>query len=74
MTKLLNDALDALQRLPADRQDYIARAILALANEGEPEEIDPRDLPALLEGLEQIERGEFASDEEVHAIFRRLRE
>jgi hypothetical protein len=74
MTKLLHEALDALQRLPPDRQDHIARAILALADEGEPEAIDPRDLPAVLDGLEQIERGEFASDEEVEAIFRRLKE
>jgi len=74
MTDLLHEALEALQRLPPERQEHIARAILALANDGEPEEIDPEDLPAVLEGLAQVERGEFASDEEVEALFRRLKE
>jgi predicted transcriptional regulator len=74
MTDLLHEALEALQRLPRERQDYIARAILALADDGDPQEIDPEDLPAVLEGLAQTERGEFASDEAVEALFRRLRE
>ena len=74
MTDLLHDALEALQRLPPERQDYITRAILALADDAEPEEIDPRDLSAVFDGLAQIERGEFASDEEVQALLRRLEE
>ncbi|HZY14737.1 MAG TPA: hypothetical protein VFE89_18680 [Beijerinckiaceae bacterium] len=44
MTDLLHEALETLQRLPRERQDYIARAILALADHGEPEEIDPEHL------------------------------
>jgi predicted transcriptional regulator len=74
MTGLLHQALEALQRLSPERQAYIARAILALADDAKPEDIDPRDAPAVLEGLAQIERGEFASDEEVQALFRRLKE
>jgi predicted transcriptional regulator len=74
MTDLLHEALEALQRLPRERQEYIARAILALADNREPEEIDPEDLPAVLEGLAQAERGEFASHEAVESLFRRLRE
>ncbi|HEX3179848.1 MAG TPA: hypothetical protein VHR44_01095 [Beijerinckiaceae bacterium] len=74
MTDLLHDALEALQRLTPERQDFITRAILALADDGEPEEIDPRDLSAVFDGLAQIERGEFASDEEVQALLRRLEE
>lgn len=74
MKDLLHEALEALQRLPPERQDYIARAILALADDGEPEEIDPRDLSAVLDGLAQIARGEFASDDEVEGLFRRLEE
>ena len=74
MTDLLHEALDALHRLPPERQEYIARAILALADDGEPEETDREDLPAVLEGLAQAERGEFASDATVGALLRRLRE
>ena len=42
MTKLLERALEAVRKLPADSQDEIARAMLNLAgNDGEPEIIDP---------------------------------
>jgi hypothetical protein len=73
MTKLLEKALQAVRRLPADSQDEIARAMLTLAGgEGEPEEIDPAHLSAVLEGLAQAKRREFASHAEVEAAFRRF--
>lgn len=73
MTELLEKALEAVRRLPVDAQDDIARAMLALVdNESEPEPTDPADLPALLEGLAQAKRGEFAGDAEVEAAFRRF--
>jgi hypothetical protein len=73
MTELLKRALDAVSRLPPEAQDDIARAILELAgNEGEPEPIDPADLSAVLEGLAQADRREFATDAEVEAAFRRF--
>ena len=73
MTKLLEKALEAVRRLPPDSQDQIALAMLSLSvNDGEPEKIDPADLPAVLEGLAQARRGEFATDAEVEAAFRRF--
>ena len=73
MTKLLEKALEAVRRLPPDSQDQIALAMLSLsANDGEPEKIDPADLPAVLEGLAQARRREFATDAEVEAAFRRF--
>jgi hypothetical protein len=42
------------------------------ASGGEPEEIDAADLPAVLEGLAQAKRRQFASDAEVEAAFRRF--
>jgi hypothetical protein len=74
MTELLEKALDAVRRLSPEDQDVIARAMLALAGEeDEPEAIDPEHLPDVLESLEQARRGEFASEEEVQAAFRRFR-
>jgi hypothetical protein len=71
MTKLLERALEAVSRLPAANQDEIARVMLRLAaNDGEPEEIDAAHLPAVLEGLAQAKRREFATDAEVEAAFR----
>ena len=73
MTKLLDQALEAVRRLPPAAQDDIARAMLQLAaGDNEPEEIDAAHLPAVLEGLAQAKRREFASDADVEAAFRRF--
>lgn len=73
MTKLLERAFEAAQRLPADSQDEIARVMLSLIeDEVEPEGIDPVHLPDVLEGLAQAKRRQFATDEEVEAAFRRF--
>lgn len=73
MTKLLERALEAVRRLPPSSQDEIARAMLQLAaGDGELEEIDAAHLPAVLEGLAQAKRREFATEAEVEAAFRRF--
>lgn len=72
MTKLLEKAVEAVRKLPSDDQDEIARAMLTLASGGEPEQIDAAHLPAILEGLAQARRREFATDAEVEAAFRRF--
>jgi hypothetical protein len=73
MTKLLKQALEAVQKLPAESQDEIARAMLMLAGDEEtPEPIDPAHVPDVLESLAQVRRRQFASDAEVEAAFRRF--
>jgi DNA-binding transcriptional regulator YdaS (Cro superfamily) len=73
MTTLLEQAIEAVRRLPAETQDDIARTILHLAaSEVEAEPIDPAHLAAVLEGLAQAKRREFATAEEVEAAFRRF--
>ena len=73
MTKLLDKALEAVRRLPPDSQDEIARAMLTLSEgDSEAEPIDAADLPAVLEGLAQAKRRDFATDAELEAIFRRF--
>jgi hypothetical protein len=73
MTELPKMAVEAVRRLPPEDQDDIARVMLVLAGlEEEPEPIEPDHLPAVLEGLAHAERGEFASDAEVAAAFRRF--
>lgn len=57
----------------SDEQERIAEAILALTGEElEPESVEPADLPAVLEGLEQATRGEFVSEQEIEAIWQRF--
>lgn len=71
MTKLLDDAVAVVSALPSDRQDAIAAAMLDLV-ERDVQAIDPEHLAAIDEGLAEVERGEFASDDEVAAAFRRF--
>ena len=61
MTKLLNEAFEALGRMPLDAQDNVARALLGLAEPGTPRDIEPEHLAAVLDGMAQAERGEFAA-------------
>jgi hypothetical protein len=70
---LLDKALEVVRQLPSEEQDEIARTILHLATRnGEPEPIDPAHLPAVIEGLAQARRREFATDAEVEAAFCRF--
>jgi hypothetical protein len=73
MTKLLDEALEAVRRLHPSSRDEIAQAMLALAGDvGDLEEIDPAHLSATLEGVAQAKRRQFATDDEVEAAFRRF--
>lgn len=73
MTERLDRAIASVRNLDPEAQDRIASAMLSLLDEDEPEEIDPEHLPDVLASLAEADRGEFASDEAVRAIFERLR-
>jgi len=69
----LEEALEAVRRLPPKSQDEIARAMLHLAaGEGAPEPVAAAHLAAVLEGFAQAKRREFSSDSEIEAAFRRF--
>jgi hypothetical protein len=73
MTKLLDQALEAVRRLPPDSQDQIALVMLSLSgNEGAPEETDADHLPAVLKGLAQAKRRQHAFGHEIEDAFRRF--
>lgn len=66
MTKLLAEALAATDKLPPDVQDDLARMILAFTErESEVYVLSEEELAA----LDEAERGGFASDEEVAALW-----
>jgi predicted transcriptional regulator len=66
MTKLLEQAIARVRELPAEDQDALATALLALAGEStEVVHLDDETRAAVDEGLTQASRGEFVSDEEV---------
>ena len=71
MSHTIDEAIEALRRLPQARQRELAGYILKLASEEDgAEDVDAEHIPAVLEGLEQIARGERATEEEVEAAYR----
>jgi hypothetical protein len=71
MTKLLDRALEAARNLPPDAQDDIARVVLQLAgsDESEPVALLPEERAAIAASKAAAARGEFASDEQVRAVW-----
>ncbi len=69
MPHTIDQAIEALRNLSPARQEELAGYLCHLAvDERAPE--DPAHLPAVLEGLAQLKRGERAAPEEVESAFR----
>jgi predicted transcriptional regulator len=70
MTELLERAVETMRGLPAETQDALARILLELAGE-DPSllQLSPDDEKSLRASLLEAERGEFATDEEIRAIW-----
>jgi predicted transcriptional regulator len=70
MTRLLERAVERMRVLPDAMQDELARLVLQLAGEEQPVvRLTSEEDAALDASLAEAERGEFASDEEVEAIW-----
>lgn len=71
MTKLLDDAMEAARNLPDDTQDSIARVVLRLAgNDDEtPVPLSPAERAAIAISKAAASRGEFATDDQVRAVW-----
>ena len=71
MTKLLEQAIDTARRLPPDEQDDIARAIIRLAGASDdaPIPLTPEEREAIAKSKAAAARGEFATDDEVRAVW-----
>jgi predicted transcriptional regulator len=71
MTKLLEKAIAKVRELPAEDQDVVAVAVLAMAEERQLAPLDEETRAAIREGLEQARRGEFVRDEEIETLWKR---
>jgi hypothetical protein len=71
MTKLLEQALEAARSLPPNEQDDIARLVLRLtgADEEPPITLSPEERAAIAASQDAAARGEFATDEQVRAVW-----
>jgi predicted transcriptional regulator len=71
MTELLEFAIHCAGGLSNERQDQAAPAILRFVEAEQGLEVTDDDhVASIRRGLAQIRRGEFASNEEIEAVYR----
>ncbi|HEY3908897.1 MAG TPA: hypothetical protein VGM07_03300 [Stellaceae bacterium] len=73
MNKLLDRAFAVVRTLPPEAQDHIARIILRLtgADDAPPVPLTSNEQAAIAGSKAAAARGEFATDEEVRAVWAR---
>jgi hypothetical protein len=70
MTKLLEQAVETVRGLPPEVQDDLARILLQLAGKDQLViQLSDAEEASLAESLAQADRGEFATDERIRAIW-----
>ncbi len=71
MTKLMEEAIESLRRdVPPEYQDDVARAVMQLTGKDQSVyKLTPEEEADLDEADAEIARGEFATDEEVRAVW-----
>jgi predicted transcriptional regulator len=75
MTKdQINAVLDRVRTWPPERQEDAVKVLLQMEAAGtEVYELSEEELADIEEGLREIERGEVATEQEVSALFSRIR-
>ncbi|MFP5075806.1 hypothetical protein ACLE20_00710 [Rhizobium sp. YIM 134829] len=73
MTALLDYAMETARTLPPERQDEIARMVLAYASDEDLIHLTPEEDADLREAQAEMQRGEFATNEEVEAVLSKFR-
>jgi predicted transcriptional regulator len=72
MTRVLDDVIEKVRKLPEDRQAYVAEVLEQIIAAGGDLFTVPEDhRAAVLEGLEQAERGEIVNDDEMAALWKK---
>ena len=70
MTRLLDEAITTVAALPDERQDELARILLQLAGaEQPPYVLTPEEEADLDASIAEAKHGDFATDEEIRAIW-----
>jgi predicted transcriptional regulator len=74
MTKeQIETVLDRVRSWPKERQEEAVEMLLYLETKGEVYILSDEERESVRQGLAEAERGEFASDEEIEALFGRFR-
>ena len=74
MIKALEQAVEKVKKLSEERQEYAAAVLEQIAESGEGfYTLTDEERRLVREGLEQLDRGELATDAEVRAVFDKCR-
>ncbi len=74
MIKVLEQAIEKVRKLPKEQQEYAAEVLEQIAEAGEAIYILSDEERLLVrEALEELDRGEVASDAEARAVFDKYR-
>lgn len=71
MTEIMKRAFEAASRLPADRQDELARYLLTLSQQAPEVVLSAEEAAAIAEAESELARGERAPLAEVDNFWRR---
>jgi hypothetical protein len=72
MSKMLEEAIKKIRELPEAEQDEAAEVLLSVASKrAGPVLLDDETRAAVREGREQARRGDFVSDDDMAAFFKR---
>lgn len=69
----MQDAMKKLSQLPKGRQDELAQMLIEVAaSDLSPYQLTAEERAGVQKGIEQADRGEFATDEEVAQVWKRF--
>ena len=74
MTKIFERAVAKVKKLSKERQDYAAEVLEVIAEAGDDVYVlSPSERLLVREGLDELDRGEFATEEEMRKTFNTYR-
>lgn len=74
MIKILEEAIEKVKKLPKERQEYAAEVLEQIAEAGEEVYVlSDEERQLVREGLDELDRGEAASEAGVRAVFDKYR-
>jgi hypothetical protein len=75
MNKVLENLIDRVAALPKEAQEEIVRSVVAIEERHTGVyRLDDEERADILTALQEVERGEVATDDEAAAVFRRLKD
>ena len=74
MIKVLEDAIEKVRHLSKERQQHAAEVLEQIAAAGDDIYVlSDEERRLVREGLDELDRGEFATDEQVRAVYDKFR-